>query len=120
MQKNAAQAQQKKEPDMTPEAESVSSAPSHSPLARELAVWLGELERAQRVAFWQAFEDDERGLIEAATRATSDDEVKALVEKLRETLATSDRLQTLQANLIQAVGPAHAISLQSFLEKAVA
>lgn len=121
MQKNAAQAQQKKEPDMnTPEAESVSSAPPHSPLARELAVWLGELDRTQRVAFWQAFEDDERTLIESVTRATSDAEVKALIEKLRETLATSDRLKALQANLIQAVGPAHAISLQSFLEKAVA
>jgi len=120
MQQNAAQAQQKKEPDMTPEAESVSSAPSHSPLARELAVWLGELDRSQRVAFWQAFEDDERTLIEAATRATSDAEVKALVEKLRETLATSDRLKHLQPLLIDAVGINHAMSLQSFLENAVA
>lgn len=119
MQQNAAN-KKTEQPDMsTPESESVSSAPSHSPLARELAVWLGELDRSQRVAFWQAFEDDERTLIEAATRATNDGEVKALVEKLRETLATSDRLQALQANLIQAVGPAHAISLQSFLEKAV-
>ena len=120
MQKNAAQAQQKKESDMTPEAESVSSASSHSPLARELAVWLGELAREQRVAFWQAFEDDEREIIEAATRAGSDPEVKALIEKLRETLATSERLKHLQPLLIEAVGLTHAMSLQSFLEKAVA
>lgn len=120
MAKNAASKETKKEHDMTPEAESVHSAPTIAPLARELAAWVGSLEQAQRAAFWAAFQDDERTIIESATRATSDAEVKALIEKLRETLATSDRLGAMQADLINAVGPTHAVALQGFLERAVA
>jgi len=119
MAKNAASKESKKDQDMTPEAESVHSAPTIAPLARELAAWVGSLEQAQRAAFWAAFEADERTIIESATRATSDEEVKALIEKLRETLATSDRLSAMQTDLISAVGPAHAVALQGFLERAV-
>ena len=120
MAKNDAESRKQKEPETMPETppEPVSPA-GPAPLARELANWIGALEQAQRAAFWQTFDADSRTLIETATRAGSDAEVKALVEKLREHLVEGDLLQKLQADLITAVGPTHAISLQTWLERAV-
>jgi len=120
MAKNDAESRKQKEPENMPETppEPVSPA-GPAPLARELANWIGALEQAQRAAFWQTFDADSRTLIETATRAGSDAEVRALVEKLREHLVEGDLLQKLQADLITAVGPTHAISLQTWLERAV-
>ena len=107
----------KKEDPMTAQAKTQTSA---APLALELTAWIGQLEQDQRAKFWRAFDDDSRQLIESATRATSDAEVKALVEKMRDDLVSKNALDDLQGALIEAVGGAHAIALQAWLTRAVA
>jgi hypothetical protein len=118
---NAAKAQaEKNEKEKGPEQMST-SANTTGPCdrARELTGWLGSLDAKQRASFWQAFDDDARALIENATRAQSNDEVKALVERLREHLQEHDLLGALQTTLVGSLGAAHALSLQTWLEHAV-
>ena len=59
------------------------SSPKTSPLAREFSSFIGSLTTEERGKFWACFKDDEPALIRRATEATSDDGVRAIVEKLR-------------------------------------
>ena len=95
------------------------SAPKTSPLAREFSSFITGLTTEERGKFWACFKDDEPALIRRATEATSDDGVRAIVEKLRECLENRRAIESMQAELMTAIG-VKCLELQKLLEKAVA
>ncbi len=95
------------------------SAPKTSPLAREFSSFITSLITEERGKFWACFKDDEPALIRRATEATSDDGVRAIVEKLRECLENRRAIESMQAELMTAIG-VKCLELQKLLEKAVA